>query len=393
MNRTLSRFERTVFGVLTLVSAALFLYLFGYSLLRTAVFDPADLPSEHVIYVADQVLWGLLGMGGLTLLCRLLLRFEKRICLKAFTTVCLSLTFILGCAWVLLARAVPINDTGILYYTAAELSRGNVAELWRHETYLRAYPHQAGFLQYSEALQRLLGRGCNLPMGLLNAVYLTGACGALLMLTWQSLHDRRVQLVTALLLTLFVQPLLYTTFLYGNLPGLCLALWAIVCVQRVVQGGSRWYGAVACALMAAAVILKPNYLIFALAAALVLGVYAIGARRWGSLMLAMLLLIAPAVGGRAAQWVLQKRTGFDLGSGAPQTTWLAMGMQEGPRAPGWYNRYTLGHDGQNRRHPRAHARANQQRHCAAHGGIPRRSRLCCALLPSKSGIAVGGNNL
>ena len=44
---------------------------------------------------------------------------------------------------------------------------------------------------------------------------------------------------------------------------------------------------------------------------------------------------------RLARLALEKRTGFPLGAGAPQTTWLAMGMQEGPLAPGWYNRYSL----------------------------------------------------
>ena len=93
--------------------------------------------------------------------------------------------------------------------------------------------------------------------------------------------------------------------------------------------------------MALAVVLKPNYLIFALAAALVTALYALGSRRLGALLVCAGLLAAPMAAGPAGPSRAGKRTGFPLGAGAPQTTWLAMGMQEGPLAPGWYNRYSL----------------------------------------------------
>ena len=83
-------------------------------------------------------------------------------------------------------------------------------------------------------------------------------------------------------------------------------------------------------LMALAVVLKPNYLIFALAVALVTALYALGTRRLGALVVCAGLLAAPMAADRLARLALEKRTGFPLGEGAPQTTWLAMGMQEGP---------------------------------------------------------------
>lgn len=353
----LTRFDRVAFGAAAAVLAAVFCYLLGYCLLRTSVFDPADPLSEHVVQVWDSLPVNAALVAGWLVLLRLALRLEARVRLGWMTGISLGITFALGAAWVLVLRAIPINDTGVLYYCAAGLAKGDPSELWRHEAYLRAYPFQAGYMQYSELLQRLFGRHSTLPQGLVNAAFLTAAYGAVMDLTWRALRDRRVQLLTALLLPACVQPVYYVTFLYGNLPGLCLSLWAVCCLLRWVQGGRAWWTAAAVLLMAGAVVLKPNYLIMALAAAAVTALYALGrqkspaapalsakggrARRFGALALCALLLAAPMAADRLARRVLEKRTGFALGAGAPQTVWLAMGMQEGPLAPGWYNRYPL----------------------------------------------------
>ncbi|MDY2656047.1 MAG: hypothetical protein SOV75_03450 [Candidatus Limiplasma sp.] len=117
-------------------------------LLRTSVFDPVAPTSEHLLYVWDNA--------------------------------AVNLAMLLG--WLVL-RAVPINDPGLLYFTAAELTRGDPSELWRREVYLRTNSFQAGYLQYSELLQRVFGRHSYVPQGLLNAAFLTAAYGALMDLT------------------------------------------------------------------------------------------------------------------------------------------------------------------------------------------------------------------
>lgn len=337
----LTRFDRAAFGIVAGLLGIVFAYLLAYGMLRTSVFDPAAPTSEHVLYVWDNAAVNLAMLLGWLVLMRLALRFEGRIRLGWLTGIALGVTFALGVAWVLVLRAVPINDPGILYYTAAELTRGDPSELWRHEVYLRTNPFQAGYLQYSELLQRVFGRHSYVPQGLLNAAFLTAAYGALMDLTWRSLRDRRVQVAATLMLVLCVQPVCYTTFLYGNLPGLCLSLWALDCLLRWVSGGRRRWIVPALMLMALAVVLKPNYLIFALAASLVTTLYALGTRRLGVLVVCAGLLVAPMAADQLVRLALEKRTGFSLGEGAPQPTWLAMGMQEGPLAPGWYNRYSL----------------------------------------------------
>ena len=334
---TLKRFDRTVFGLLCAFLAVLFVYLFGYSMLYTSRIDTGFIAAEVVLYQKDSLVINLVRVINGLFVCFLTVRLGEKLPLKTFTALCLTLTFVMGCAWVLVHRGVPINDTGILHYTAAELARGNPSELWRHEVYLRTNPHQAGYLLYSEIMQRLFGRRTTIPQGILNAVWLTGAYAAVLSLTWRSFRDRSIQRLTVLMLMLFIQPVFYTSFLYGNLPGMCAALWA---VDFILYGFKKRIGMViACILLCIAVVLKPNFLILALALAIVLAVRALSLKRFASLFLAVCVLVLPVFSAKSVQLLLEKRTGFDMGAGAPQTLWLAMGMQESTRAPGWYNHY------------------------------------------------------
>ena len=334
---SLKRFDRTVFGLLCAFLAVLFVYLFGYSMLYTSRIDNGFIAAEVVLYQKDSLLINTIRVVVGLLVCFLSVRLDEKLPLKAFTAVCLTLTFVLGCAWVLVHRGVPINDTGILHYTAAELARGNPSELWRHEVYLRTNPHQAGYLLYSEIMQRIFGRHSTIPQGILNVAWLTGAYAAVLSLTWQSFHDRSIQKLTALMLMLCIQPIFYTSFLYGNLPGMCAALWAVALLLYGFK--KRIWLFIACILLCIAVVLKPNFLILALALAIVLAIRALSLKRFSSLFLAVCVLILPACSAKGVQMLLEKRTGFDMGAGAPQTVWLAMGMQESSRAPGWYNHY------------------------------------------------------
>lgn len=212
-------------------------------------------------------------------------------------------------------------------------------------------------------------------------------------LTWRSGHDRRTQVALTLLLVLCVHPVCYTTFLYGNLPGLCLSLWALDCLLRWLTGGRRRWIVPALTLMALAVVLKPNYLIFALAAALVTALYALGSRRLGALLVCAGLLAAPWRPDRLARLALEKRTGFPLGAGAPQTTWLAMGMQEGPLAPGLVQPLFPDAHGARGAGPRHRPCPQPAGYRAAAFRICRRPRLRAFLLSPEDGLAVGGNHL
>lgn len=161
----LTRFDRVAFGAAAGLLAIVFAYLLAYGLLRTSVFDPADPAGEHVLYVWDNVAVNLAMLLGWLVLFRLALHFQRRIRLGWLTgrgagrDVCAGRGMGAGAA----CRARQRYRHPVLHRRGAHARRPS--ELWRHEVYLRTNPFQAGYLQYSELLQRIFGRHSYVPAG------------------------------------------------------------------------------------------------------------------------------------------------------------------------------------------------------------------------------------
>lgn len=334
------RFERAFVGAVCVLLAFVFAYLACYCLVYTSVLDPENYFGEHILRRRDPFVQNLLVPLCLFVLLRLALRFERRVSLPLATGLLLSVVLLAGGAWVFLIQINPRADAQSLYLAAEALIRGDVSSFVEPGSYFHIYPHQSGYVLFSELLQRLFGERCYVQIGLVNAAALAASYGAVLDILWHSLHDRRVQLCAVLLLAACLQPLLYVTFLYGNLPGLPFALWGVACAVRWAKGGRTALLALSAVLVTIAVPIKLNYMIVAFALAIMLAVHAIASRRLRALPFALLMVFLPFAATGAAQRALEARTGASFGPGTPQTAWLAMGLQEGSRAAGWYNQYT-----------------------------------------------------
>ncbi|MEG2252603.1 MAG: hypothetical protein RSC98_06135, partial [Clostridia bacterium] len=74
-------------------------------------------------------------------------------------------------------------------------------------------------------------------------------------------------------------------------------------------------------------------------------------RRWQALALALCLIASPMLLSGAVQKSYALRANTVLDGGVPMIAHVAMGLQEGPRSPGWFNQYNYdlylanGHDG------------------------------------------------
>ncbi|MEA5016174.1 MAG: hypothetical protein VB099_16605 [Candidatus Limiplasma sp.] len=330
-------FDRFALGAVCLALAVIFGYLTVFCLFHTSAYDLTQEDWGLVRRQADPFWLNLLLVVFLAGLVLLFLRFEKSIPLGWCTGIFLGLLFTLGMIWVRSISALPQSDALVCYNTAVDLASGRpISQI----SYYRRYPFQVGYTLYCELFVRLFGEYCTPKIGAANALLMTLSYAAILALLWEGRHSKRLQLCAIALLALLIQPVFYATFIYGTVPGLAFALWGLVLAQRWVRQKRWWQLPLAAALCAVAVLLKPNYWIMVVAILLVLMLYCISARhfRWLPLLLAFALTPMLAVSG--AQGYLEARTGQTLGKGTPQTAWLAMGLQEAPQAPGWYNGYT-----------------------------------------------------
>ena len=207
--------------------------------------------------------------------------------------------------------------------------------------YLRLYPFQAATAMAAEPLVRLFGTSwfswqflsaCSAGV----SVYILSCiCGRLT-------DSPAAKCLCALLTASFVPLALYSTFVYGTLPGLALALLGSYAVMREcaeAKSPVQWW-ALAALSFAAALILYSGEMIFLAAAVLVLfatGVFCPGQRRK---ILAAVLLAALAVGvSHLWQEAAMTRLGMPGESGCPILPRILMGVDaySEKAMPGFYN--------------------------------------------------------
>ena len=322
-----------------LLFAAVFAYLAVFSLRYTCIIDPSAYVAEHILRVRDALLPNLLYLALMILMLRWLSQWGNGLYLRWMTALTIVLPLAGGIAWACASQAIPRADQAKMFYVAGQLVQGQAAVLAEPAAYFQRLPYQLGQLLFFELVERVFGTQSYIPFYGINAISLSLAYGAALSILWQTMHDRRAQLCACLLMMLFVPGVLYCVFVYGLLPGLALTLWGVercVCWARK-HGALRLLAAIV--LFSAACLVKINNLIPALAAAVTMLLMAFHERKIRFAIAALCVFLLPLGASALPQTVFSARAGTAFKTGTPQSAWLVMGMQEGPRAAGWYNSY------------------------------------------------------
>ncbi len=245
--------------------------------------------------------------------------------------------FFFSASWVLLTQPTVISDQAEIQTAAEQLNYGDLSCL-RQGGYLSRYPHQAGAILISALIQRIVGRDNYLVYQLANAL-MAAICYYLLLRMSQSsgLSLRKPNLLFAAGL-LFFPFLFYSTFVYATIPSFFLCLLSYERILRFEQSPSLLSSVTAGISMALAVFLKQNSLIFLIAAVLfsIRSAFRYGLSR---LFLTVSLIFFTALSLFLPKPLLEHFTGISIPDGISPYSYLAMGIQDGDRAPGWYNMY------------------------------------------------------
>lgn len=331
-------------GVIVALPLPVFAVLSVCGMLGTCTIDAQNYSREHILFQRDFA-WPNLGMLLLMVcLCAAaLIFFGDRIGdghIRVARAVLLVWTFGLSMLWMVSTQTLPTSDSYEIIKAAKGLAAGDFAIFHSELQYFQMFPFQLGLVAAYELILRVAGGLAYPAMFALNAVSLTLAYWALVVLTERLFAERRVTFLTIVFLALCLQPMLYTSFLYGSLPGLAAMLWAFVLLLGFLRNGRRINIVFVALLCALAVTLKRNYWIPVLALCIVLLISLL--RRFRAAKLACLLaaVAAPLLLSYGVQTFYEQRADVTLGAGTPQTAWLVMGLSDSPRAPGWYNGYT-----------------------------------------------------
>ena len=342
------RLARVGLATIAVLSLLAMLFLSAGSILSTSDMNVDNPMREQVVFENDSVLRNIACLAltialGFTL--ALLLQdvpFVARIRPWMYAVGIGLWVTVLGAVWVSTSLSAPTQDSQIVTTAGVAAAMGDLSYI--DVAYFVRFPFQLGYVFWTELWARLLhlNHECYLVMEYINVLCLAFGEAALVLITDKLFRRWEVTLSTTLLLAVFVQPVIFSTFLYGTIPGFCFSAWAIYFFLCYLDQNRFRFMIPAALCLSVAVSLKLNNMILLVAMGIILLAHLMKAQPLRRLLalgfLCLTVLTLPNIG----RLQYEKRLEKDFGDGIPMVSWLAMGLHDAPSAPGWYNgKYTV----------------------------------------------------
>lgn len=339
---------RVADGVVLWLSILLFGFLTAASMLSTAYFTPDSSYGERPEYRWDVIPLNLLFLAAVAGILYILYKKQifKKISTKMLATIAVLFVIGMSVLWIRASHTYPEADQKAVSWVSYLMTQNNFL-FFEHGKYMQIYPNQLGLTAILEVLYRLTG-GENWKAFMYLTALANGVVVYLLYrITDRLYHDQNADCLVLLASMGCIQIILYSTFLYGMMLGLAFALGAFYALLLFLDHGKWRYAVNAGILIGISILVKNNYSIFLVALVILLLYDAVkksggGIRKAGKSLAAILILIGlTALLSRSLTVFYEHRSGIPIESGMPKSLWVAMGMQEGERAEGWYNGFNF----------------------------------------------------
>ncbi len=255
---------------------------------------------------------------------------------------------VMASIWIMVTRFLPGSDPSKVCDVASCWMVGDFSAFEEGE-YLFCYPFQSGIVLFYYFLSCIFGDGNYVAMQFVNLAALAFIYYLLYKIFsrfWRS--EGKVLLLSYLALILWIPLMFYVTYLYGILPGMACSLGAVYLSVCYLEKRKWWYMFPAALLMGAATVLKMNCLIYLIAIGCFLVYDAIDilfvsgskGKQW-LVSLAFVAVMGIGVYGcnQATNAYVEYLSGYEMPEGEVMLSWVVMGLQEAPNAPGNYNGY------------------------------------------------------
>ncbi|MBQ7795354.1 MAG: hypothetical protein IJ374_02180 [Lachnospiraceae bacterium] len=305
--------------------------------------------SEVTLFVDDSVEMNLAAAVGLLVLIfaakqipmvqKLMVRVEQEdVCFKRCRNVLLGSGFVIALIWVLSTQYRAGADQQQVQKAVYMLHIKDYS-MFAKDGYLSKYPNQLGLVWISYLCSMIFGSYNYLGFQLCNAVCVTVIYKKLAEICGRCGQSKMMQLAVILMGGLFVPLTIYASFIYGNVAGLACSLAAIEYEMAFFETRKKRDLLISAVLIALAVQLKSNYLIFLIGMVIYGGLEMIKEKQVKLLIVPVLLIAFCFGSSMTVKAVTEHVTGYSMDQGVSSWSWIAMGLQEGKRAPGWYNSY------------------------------------------------------
>lgn len=343
----LNKFSRFCAAVIFILLLGFMAFLTPMSVFRTTLMSTGAGAGEIVMFVKDNFFLNAIVLFICVAAVYLICLMCEHVKLRKLVVLLLAWTLLFGLAFVCSAKLQPSEDSYIVTFFARQAAKGDYS--YYHD-YFRCFPFQFGFALYEELFFRLFNAVLPARPEGYSSLALQGINVLFTVLTYYSVlrctlcvsRSETVTKLTAVLLLFFLPPLLFTTYMYGNVPGFALACTGTWMFLEFRENRRIVHGVLCAVCLTLAVCLKLNCLIFFIAIVII---WVIDLIRKPDMKAVVLLALAAAmvlcVRGLPQKYY-EERCGESFGSGVPQLGWMAMGLNEGQSCSGWYDtEYTV----------------------------------------------------
>lgn len=235
--------------------------------------------------------------------------------------------------WVFSTRFLARFDSQSVLYAAINLTEG-VYDDFSPGGYIDMYGNQIGITLLMAALMKITGITGELLFQTINAI-----CVPLIYLGLSEFISSRFYKICLVVFGIVWYPLIISaSHVYGNVPGFLFALWAFVLLFRYFKKGKPAYALISIFFIALACLIKQNYFIFLIAYVL-LSLYESMRQKKKYVLWGILAIVASIAAIKTATVVTEQIIVTRMTGGVSAWSFIAMGMQEGERGPGWFNGY------------------------------------------------------
>lgn len=331
-------------------------FLFVESVMHTMELQNTQETYEGIVYHNDNFILNILLLIGIVFVLVKIIPFLEKIPIGIQMGVLAGVTLVVGIFWVVSAQNRPMHDSYLV--TNAGWQAANGSYEFMNDRYFSNNPHQLGYVFFTEILVRLFGKNQEklLYLGIINVVFLTAAYMGLILILRRTFSSKRIQTIAVVTLLFCAQPVVFSVFLYGIIPGITFAIYAILCETLYFQSQSKGkkilWAVLSVLAISASVLIKPNNYIVLVAMVLLAFVKLFRSKNWKHLLMHLAYAVAAVVVAMNANGMVCKmyenRSDIALQDDPiPMISYAVMGMNYpnnvlGCTAAGWYSGYNSG---------------------------------------------------
>lgn len=314
-----------------------------------------DMTSQKVLTRWDNPFISLIGMAVFGAVLFAIIYFcsnplknvKKRI--KMLLALSLAWCVMIGAVLILFSKTVPAADAMSVYSIAECLAVNDTSVIHPFESYLSYYPQQVGLVAFFEVLIRFWNI---IPTGLpayhmIKCLYVVLAC-VCIVLGYMIVHllwDNERKDICYIALAAFNFPfIMYTSFVYGEIPSYTAMLAGIYFLLRLLRTTARRSltdAMLSLLFFTLSVFLRKNSLIIIIAVVIVVLLQSVRDKRVILAIFACLCAVLSVTVLPLTQKYYEHRSGNKISSGVTAMSYFAMGMQESSRGNGWYNGFNF----------------------------------------------------